>query len=737
MSKKQPVPRKNDEELNKNPLIAIMVLFGFKDQAESLKALWDKGGCYRPLVVSIGFILAIILVINLFVFIVEKQDTLKKPFITATPENPPTLEVTPTDPGHPSFTPPAIPPSSENDIPLQTKSVMKKGLNLSNDQINCLNVASRFPVSNGNKIDFLPGGQEIAVQMYDTVGIFNISNNTWPVSEKFEFDSVFSDSPYGPVIVTNSYDFITIKLLKSDEVILKLDANEYPEIEQAIFSDDGKMVVTFHAEFAYLWEIPSQKRKLTLTGMNGSTFSHNGQYLASVSSALDKINVWNIETGKIAFSLPLPSDESNGAVPQALIFSPDDKLLAFSRGKFIYTWDYSSSSQPQSLNVNVEAKRFILADNQTIFVGPTVWDLSSKNILMHLRDHSDAFDITSSYEGDKFATLSPNEVLIWQSNCPLTAQITTSQKDKPIIISAENIRKLSKVKNYPKAGSAAFSPSGEQLAVVVSRDDSNDEIQLLNSNDLSSIFSIPTQTKIQALAYTPEGGQLVACELFGALDIWDAKTFYLLNKNEIACGLSIQFSKQGRYLYTYQGREGYTPSLSVLDRQNSYEPVSGFLMGNDARITGEDDRFLGIDYEAVWVNHINSEKPALFYRPDQDDSIVSSCISPDGKYLFLATLIGNELIILDAGTGQKIDTFILDDRIKKNGDYFVEMAILNKDVFAITSKNGDILFYQMNQKKIIFEMKISGYIHSIGFSPDESYFYIISDNGIDLYKIVT
>ncbi len=124
---------------------------------------------------------------------------------------------------------------------------------------------------------------------------------------------------------------------------------EWPEMSEATFSPDGRILVSSHMEWVYVWDVASgtMRRKIRLPhehrcnvalAPDGRTLATSDRHVDAVRGE-DTIRLYDIETGDQILNL-----EFSDGPARVMVFSPDGKrlLTGFGRGSGI-VWDVRHS----------------------------------------------------------------------------------------------------------------------------------------------------------------------------------------------------------------------------------------------------------------------------------------------------------------------------------------------------------------------------------------------------------
>ena len=214
-------------------------------------------------------------------------------------------------------------------------------------------------------------------------------------SASFNGKSLETISPKASVVAVDDYawSFIVDRKLKLLDVSKnRLQANlkghgypsEYWSLLLAFSSDEKSVAVTSSKHqigVIYMWDTANPQKsffskifnpktippKFTLQGqpleVDSLAFSPNGKILASSGDG-GKINLWNVETGKLLFTLTV-----NRRSIDNLVFSPDGKLVASVDYAIIYLWDLETQKMLRKINTGKSVNALLFSPDSRILVG--------------------------------------------------------------------------------------------------------------------------------------------------------------------------------------------------------------------------------------------------------------------------------------------------------------------------------------------------------------------------------
>ena len=116
------------------------------------------------------------------------------------------------------------------------------------------------------------------------------------------------------------------------------------------FSPDGRLLAAGSGGRAYLWNLVTGRRLVTLPdpgdGAGAEAFSPDGKLLADGDSVLNHVYLWDTVTGQRAATLTAPG---SGGV-NGVAFSPNGQLLAAGdSNKHVYVWDVATGRRTLTL----------------------------------------------------------------------------------------------------------------------------------------------------------------------------------------------------------------------------------------------------------------------------------------------------------------------------------------------------------------------------------------------------
>jgi WD40 repeat protein len=315
-------------------------------------------------------------------------------------------------------------------------------------------------------------------------------------------------SPDGKTVVTASYDktariwdVVTGKELRKlkghfDTTVNSLDFSDLDTVNSAVFSLDGKMVVTASSDkTARIWDVATGKELHKLDehtrNVKSAVFSHDGKRV--ITTSVGSARIWDVATGKLLHKLlhklvasdgkPYSSSGIDFVVEvNSAVFSPDDKtVVTASKGKTVQIWDvvtgellHSSEGHTSSVNSAVFSPDGTMVVTASSDKTTRIWDVATGKELHKLEGH----------------TWSVNSAVFSSDNKTV---VTASKDGTARIWDAETGKELHKLEGHSKnVSSVAFSPDGKRI-VTASWD--NTALIWVNWQSSDSNWTVPVETQ--------------------------------------------------------------------------------------------------------------------------------------------------------------------------------------------------------------------------------------------------
>jgi WD40 repeat protein len=311
------------------------------------------------------------------------------------------------------------------------------------------------------------------------------------------------------------------------------------------FSPDGKTLATgsYQRRETRLWNVGSWTQKTTLAGSTGvmfiMAFSPDGQTLAT-ATADNSLRLWNSSTGALIWSIPGRSKHVE--------FSPDGQLVASTNGKTVrinaagngltrfnltghttgveivaFSIDGSvlASSAGQQLHLWDPVKGYLKAVLQNNH--GRIYCLSPVDQLLAAVGHDGIARIWDAQKANLKASLTGHNEIIWQSDFSRDGKfLATGGKDGSVRV--WDIQTSAQVAEFRGSSGSGlqFSPSGKLLAAANFPPDHSVHLRSMPSMELAA--TAPHPTRVQRLAFSPEGRWLATACDDGNTRIWDLGT---------------------------------------------------------------------------------------------------------------------------------------------------------------------------------------------------------------------
>lgn len=191
---------------------------------------------------------------------------------------------------------------------------------------------------------FSPDGQTVLTVSGDrTPKLWDAATGT--LKARLEHDegsrgAVFS--PNGRWVATESFDGNIRIWETATGQLIRLMVGHRSTIYDVAFSPDGQTLATGSRDrTAILWDVKAGGLKYQLIGFDGRVprvaFSTDGTLLAAKGGYKNHVvKVWNVSTGQLLFTLPLPGRKDD---IEEIAFSPDGPELMASSDKTVVLWN--------------------------------------------------------------------------------------------------------------------------------------------------------------------------------------------------------------------------------------------------------------------------------------------------------------------------------------------------------------------------------------------------------------
>jgi WD40 repeat protein len=464
------------------------------------------------------------------------------------------------------------------------------------------------------------------------------------------------------------------------------------EVYNVAFSPDGNIVASGGADGRIiLWDMKRRQQAGEPLKVHrpvfSMAFSHNGTTIASGNSE-GRVDLWDVRARKWVTN---PSPNHFRAV-YGLAFSPDDTQLAtVSTDRTAYIRDLKNlKAKPQRLKGYAE--QFLSVDftkegkvvTGTVNATIVLWDLYEHKRLGSPLTWPKG---KGSWRGEAFfgrtnaiVSFSSDQLLFWDLGAkgmqgepiPADAQgsikyiVLSPDRNFLVTIGTDNSVKLwdvSKrlpIKTLVEPGKAlifiaAFNVDNQTLAIG-----GENEIRLLSLPDGTLKKTLPSEGKINALAFSPNGKMLASAQLgYYGITIWDLATSQAaikrsdnledarLNHESVN---SLVFSANGEILVS-GGRDsvGFWDSRTgqPLGRRLAYHPgvVTSLAVSADGKLLAS-----GSSDNTVLLWDLDMRQPLSQPIRGHQAPVLSVDFSPDGRWLASASSKEDEIIRWEVNT---------------------------------------------------------------------------------------
>ena len=467
--------------------------------------------------------------------------------------------------------------------------------------------------------------------------------------------------------------------VKGQEVKLMLPVGHTDGVKTAMFSPDGKKIVTASDDnTAKVWDAATGVLLEDLKGhtsyVKAASFSPDSRKI--VTASVDKTaKIWDAATGVLLADLKGHTDWVSAAS-----FSPDGKkIVTTSFDKTAKIWDAATgvlladlkghTSYVNAASFSPDGKKIVTAswDNTS-----KIWDADIGVLLANLKEHTNYVDAASfSPDGKKIVTVSrDNTAKIWDAANGLlladlkghtdyvnTASFSPDGK-KIVTASRDHIAKiwdaatgvlLEDLKGHTTyVNTASFSPDGKKIVTV--SEDKTAKIWDAATGVLLADLKGHTYW-INAVSFSPDGKKIVTASSDNTAKIWDAATGAVLAdlKGHTYWVFAASFSPDGKKIIT----------ASSDNTAKIWDAAIGVLLANlkghtsfvnKASFSPDGKKIVTTSYDSTAKIWDASTGVLLADLKEHTSYINAASFSPDGKKIVTASS-DNTAKIWDAATG--------------------------------------------------------------------------------------
>jgi WD40 repeat protein len=360
-------------------------------------------------------------------------------------------------------------------------------------------------------------------------------------------------SPDGKFIVTGGNDQLVILWDAQTGAELRHFQGHTALVSSVAFSPDGRQVLTGSGDnTARLWDVATGKELRTFEGHSdwvmSVAFSPDGQQ-ALTGSGDGKARLWDVATGK-----ELCTFEGHSNWVMSVAFSPDgQQALTGSADKTARLWDVETGQEIRRLQ-HADGVRCVAfsPDGQQVLTGSwdktaRVWDVAAGKEIRRFEGHT---------YGVNSVAFSPNGRQVVTGSSDLTVRLW----DVP---TGKEIRRLEG--NAAPVVALAVSPNGRKLAAggiplgpnsmagVPERDVHLWDLTVGGqTHQLESHLDLPFIVCPDAVAFSPDGRQILTAGRMGAARLWDVATGQEIRRfqGHTHSVISVAFSPDGKQVLT-------------------------------------------------------------------------------------------------------------------------------------------------------------------------------------------
>jgi WD40 repeat protein/DNA-binding SARP family transcriptional activator len=571
-------------------------------------------------------------------------------------------------------------------------------------------------------------------------------------------------SPDGQTIVSVGKDRILKVWDAASGQLLNSTRATNVELTHVAYSPDGEHIATSdHDLIAKIWDSQTLELDASLegheTGVLTLAFSPDGDRLVTSSlSPWEGEFIWDTSTGQLIDLLP-----GDISVTEAISFSPDGKWIAASAlDGTVRVWDAETYSEVRSLGSGKAMMSGLTfsPDGSLLSASDadgkvTIWDFSNGEELISFYAHADSIlDLEFSPDSTRLATASlDGKVRIWDALTGRELQQLSGHRDRVLSLAFDlsgerlatasmdgtlriwNVFHSQEYLSFPTHGGAgriAFSPDGSRLAAGTGLQGEVHLWDLANGEESINLSWGGHPGGVVAVAFSPDGMQLVSAGVDGSLKIWDVDSGQLINsKDELGFDEihDIVYSPDGSRLAV--GGESYSFGLfdaSTLDKSAEFpnrDAVNGLAFSPDGSQLASTTR-LGV--ARLWDPLTEEETQTLAVPANW---LADVAFNPGGDHLALAG---------DDGT---VSIWQIDDeqlQLTLRGHSAPVMGVAyspNGNQIATASQDGTACLWDAatGQELLLLNPEGGLGLVDVAFSPDGKYLATSADDAVRVYLL--
>ncbi|KAH8707489.1 hypothetical protein GQ44DRAFT_831007 [Phaeosphaeriaceae sp. PMI808] len=389
-------------------------------------------------------------------------------------------------------------------------------------------------------------------------------------------------------------------------------------------------------------------------------FSPDGKMLAIASDGLT--TVWNASSGAEICTL-----RGYGEV-KAMVFSLDGKMLAIASDYEVIVWNASSGAEICTLRGHREVKAMVFSpDSKMLAIASDyqvkVWNASSGAEICKLSDHGEVKAIVFSPDSKMLAIALDYQVKVWNASsgaeiCTLRGHgavnaIVFSPDSKMLAIAsgyqvkvwnASSGAEICTLRGHGAVKAMVFSLDGKMLAIA-----SNYQVKVWNASSGAEICTLRGHGAVKAMVFSLDGKMLAIASNYQVI-VWNASSgaeiYTLQGHREVK---AMVFSPDSKMLATasdYQVIVWNASSGAEIYTLSDHGEVKAIVFSPDSKMLA-----IALDYQVIVWNASSGAEICTLSGHGEVKAIV---FSPDSKILAIAS--DYEVIVWNASSGAEICT---------------------------------------------------------------------------------